>query len=158
MQEVAAKKPYDGQAEDLRRLRSQLDATEAKVSSLSREEREAGRALDTANARRELRELSVQAEAAEAKVAGLKGQMRDMGSISKTGNLKSFATSMSATVSAGIGVVAYKAVDSAETIDGAFRDMKKTVDGTDADFARLRESALEFASTHPVLSLIHIST
>lgn len=150
MQEVAAKKPYDGQADDLRRLRSQLDATEAKVSSLSREEREAGRALDTANARRELRELSVQAEAAEAKVAGLKGQMRDMGSISKTGNLKSFATSMSATVSAGIGVVAYKAVDSAETIDGAFRDMKKTVDGTDADFARLRESALEFASTHPV--------
>ncbi len=150
MQEVAAKKPYDGQADDLRRLRSQLDATEEKVSSLSREEREAGRALDTANARRELRELSVQAEAAEAKVAGLKGQMRDMGSISKTGNLKSFATSMSATVSAGIGVVAYKAVDSAETIDGAFRDMKKTVDGTDADFARLRESALEFASTHPV--------
>jgi TP901 family phage tail tape measure protein len=43
-------------------------------------------------------------------------------------------------------------VDSANTIDSAFRDMKKTVNGTEDDFRALREEAVKFSQTNAVSS------
>lgn len=135
--------------ERYRKLASQAEKAEAKVASLAREEREASRALDLASARREMRDLSVQAEKAEAKVRGLKGELAHLGKAG-FGNLRSFAGAMSATATAGLAAVGYKAVDSAERIDGAYRDMKKTVSGSEEQFESIRAAALDFASTHPV--------
>ena len=41
-----------------------------------------------------------------------------------------------------------KVVESADTIDAAFRDMRKTVDGTESQFKTLREEAIRFSQTH----------
>lgn len=41
-------------------------------------------------------------------------------------------------------------VESSNTIDAAYRDMRKTVQGTEQDFENLRNKAIEFSQTHAV--------
>lgn len=41
-------------------------------------------------------------------------------------------------------------VDSANTIDSAYRDMRKTVNGTEEDFERIRQAAIDFSQTHAI--------
>lgn len=135
--------------ERYRKVSEQASRAEQKVAALAREEREASRALDLAEARAQMRELGLQAEKAEAKARGLRGELSAMGRGGLSG-IASAAQGISAAATGAIAAVGYKAAESAERIDGAFRDMKKTVDGTEEEFAALRQSALDFASTHPV--------
>lgn len=135
--------------EQYRKVSEQASKAEQKVEALAREEREASRALNLADARMQMRELGVQAEKAEAKARGLRTELSAMGRGGLTG-IASAAQGMSAAATGAIAAVGYKAVESAERIDGAFRDMKKTVDGSEEQFEALRQSALDFASTHPV--------
>jgi len=41
-------------------------------------------------------------------------------------------------------------VDSANTIDSAYRDMRKTVNGTEEEFESIRQAAIDFSQTHAV--------
>lgn len=64
--------------------------------------------------------------------------------------IRDLATTLGATISPVIMTLGYKVISAADDIDSAFRDMKKTVDGTEEQFESLRESALKFSQTHPV--------
>jgi hypothetical protein len=55
---------------------------------------------------------------------------------------------MSATVSPIIAGISRSMLDASQDIDTAYRNMRKTVDGTDDQFEALRRSAMNFASTH----------
>lgn len=41
-----------------------------------------------------------------------------------------------------------KCIEEADELDSAFRDMKKTVDGTEEEFEDLKEAALDYSTTH----------
>jgi len=62
--------------------------------------------------------------------------------------LKSLGMTLSATVSPMLAGVGRSMLDASTDIDSAYRDMRKTVDGTEEQFESLRKHALEFSKTH----------
>lgn len=69
-------------------------------------------------------------------------------SILNPSTLKSIGMTLSATVTPALAALGYKMVDASATVDSAYRDMRKTVDGTEEQFEQLRDSAIEFSRTH----------
>lgn len=70
------------------------------------------------------------------------------GSILNPSTIKTIGMTLSATVTPLVTALGYKMVDASATIDSAYRDMRKTVEGTEEQFEALRESAIDFSRTH----------
>lgn len=65
-----------------------------------------------------------------------------------TSGMTSLGMSMYSTIYPATMMVGQYAITAAEDVDAAFRDMVKTVNGTQKDFDNLKQSALEFSQTH----------
>lgn len=135
------------------RLQKEIDQTEQELNQLETQAQQVTKALDTASAREQLRKLQSEAEQTRTELKQLSAQKVDVqvaggvsGGVSGS-TLRSVGSALT-----NVGVYSQMAgsyvIDSAETIDAAFRDMKKTVQGTDEDFEQLREAAIEFSKTH----------
>lgn len=123
-------------ASESKRLKAELEGAE--------------KAFDSAYMTREIRQV-------ETEIMRANAQLKNFKTLSKSASgsmasaffaMRTAGYSMSATVNSAITQVAYGVVNSAETIDSAFRDMKKTVNGTDEQFAKLRKDAIEYSKTH----------
>ncbi len=136
---------YKSQVAEVKRLEQTYDTLVQKV-------KEADAALNTAMGAQQMANLRVQAQEAANAVSRLEQQQRTLGISTGTSEsaLKSLGMTMYATVAPAFMTIGYKSIDAAETIDSAFRDMKKTVNGTEQDFDNLRQAALEFSRTHAV--------
>lgn len=55
---------------------------------------------------------------------------------------------LSATLTPAITSLGYNMVDASSSIDSAYRDMRKTVEGTEEQFESLKRSAIDFSRTH----------
>lgn len=55
---------------------------------------------------------------------------------------------LSTSVTPAIIGMGYAAIQSAQDIDSAYRDMRKTVNGSEDDFEALRQAAIDFSTTH----------
>ena len=62
--------------------------------------------------------------------------------------IKSAGMTLYSTLTPAITTLGWRAISAAKDIDTAYRDMRKTVDGTEAQFKELREAAIEFSKTH----------
>lgn len=62
--------------------------------------------------------------------------------------LRTMGYGLYSTLTPAITIAARYAIQSARNIDAAYRDMRKTVNGTEEEFEHLREAALEFSTTH----------
>lgn len=122
----------------------------AQVNRLTVALNEAERAYDAAKTDQNLREVQNEIKRTMAQIKNLnslaKGASGSMSGMFFA--LRTAGYSLSGTVGAAVSTVAYSLVDKAETIDAAFRDMKKTVQGTDEQFATLRKDAIEYSKTH----------
>lgn len=134
-----------GGSERFRELGGEASEARAKVKALEEAEEAASKALDTAAAREQLR--LYRADLAETEAAAKRLKDGDAAS-GVASSMRSVGTSLSATLTPLVLSVGYGVLGAAEDIDSAFRDMKKTVNGTDEDFEALRESAVEFSKTH----------
>ena len=136
---------YKEQAEQVKALEQRLD-------SLTEKQQAAGRALSTARGQQEMREYANQARAAANEVQRLSQKQAELTAKSGASDsaLKSLGMTAYATVSPAFMALGYKSVEAADRIDSSFRDMKKTVNGTEQDFDNLREAALEFSRTNAV--------
>lgn len=136
---------YKEQAEQVRALEQRLD-------SLTEKQQAASKALSTARGQQEMREYANQARAAANEVQRLSQKQAELTAKSGASDsaLKSLGMTAYATVSPAFMALGYKSVEAADRIDSSFRDMKKTVNGTEQDFDNLREAALEFSRTHAV--------
>lgn len=134
-----------GGGERFRELGVEASEARAKVKALEEAEGAASKALDTAAAREQLRLYRADLVETEAAVKRLKDGASASGVAS---SMRSVGTSLSATATPLVFSLGYGVLGAAEDIDSAFRDMKKTVNGTDEDFEALRESAVEFSKTH----------
>ena len=65
-----------------------------------------------------------------------------------SGSIQQLGWSMMSTISPAMTMFAYRAIDSAEEVDQAYRNMRKTVQGTEEQFEHLRAAALEYSTTH----------
>lgn len=140
----------DKGSDEYRELGEQIQAAKRQLDLLIDKQREAKATVDTANQVGEYRELQTQIAETRAQQTKLNDEMREMSRFSGVtqGSLVSLGMSLSTTVTPAITAMGYGMVDAANTIDAAYRDMRKTVNGTEEDFEELRQAAIEFSSTN----------
>lgn len=86
----------------------------------------------------------------KAKLDGLNGQL----GVSKQrlnnlgASLKNMGYGIYSTITPAIMMGFHYMIQSAEDIDSAYRDMRKTVNGTEQEFEHLRDAAIEYSRTH----------
>lgn len=141
----------------------ELDA-DTSVDEQSAEFREArvaveayGRSLESARAdlerlsgAQEYRRLSAQHAALAAETRALVRDMGDAGTaaLATRGSMQQLGWSLYSTLTPAVTMFGYYAVSSAEEVDAAYRDMRKTVQGTEEQFEQMRQGAIDFSRTH----------
>lgn len=82
---------------------------------------------------------------AKTKVDELNGSISKMGEKVGSSGIVTLGRTLVQTASPLATTAMYSMVNAADTIDAAYRDMRKTVNGTEEQFESLRQSALEFS-------------
>lgn len=136
--------------EEYEELGVQIEACRKELVRLVSEQETAKSAFDSSSQVSEYRELQSEIAESRAQLSKLNDEMNGLTSFSgiAAGNLTSLGMSLSTTVTPAITGIGYAMVSSADSIDSAYRDMRKTVNGTEQDFEDLRQSAIDFSTTH----------
>lgn len=120
----------------------------SKVDQLKAAEREAASARETANAKKEYAELAQEMQQAESQAKQLASSMERASSPSNWTHMKTLGMTLSAVLTPAMERFGSYALQSATDIDTAYRNMRKTVQGSEGDFQKLKQSALEFSSVN----------
>ena len=137
-------------SDEYRDLGDQIDSARRELDRLTATQQEARAAFDTSAQVQEYRELQTQIAETRSQQSKLADEMSNMSRIGSVaaGTLTSLGMSLSTTVTPAMLAVGYGIVQSSNDIDSAYRDMRKTVNGTEEDFEALRDAALEFSTTN----------
>lgn len=137
-------------ANGAKRAQARVSALERESAALSSQLKAAERAFDGAYMAKEFRQ-------AETSLAALNAKLSNLRALSK-GAKTDFAGLFYSVRTLGVGLTASlggtmwqfvpSLVNQAETIDSAFRDMKKTVNGTEEQFQQLRDAAIDYSKVH----------
>lgn len=130
-------------AEEVNRLKASITQVEAKVSELNSKFRAVGNDLSYARVTGEMERLKVSANKAAAAMTTVNSKTRLSAS-----SMLTFGMTMYSSVTPAAMMLGTHAVQAAKDIDGAYRNMRKTVNGTEQDFTHLRDAALEYSQTH----------
>lgn len=134
---------------ELKGLQSELDEAKAKANELETAYDSKRTENELAKTSQALRDVSQDADDAKATLKSVQGEMKlDSGSILNPSTLKSIGMTLSATLTPAISALGYKMADASSTVDSAYRDMRKTVSGTEEQFEHLRQAAIDFSRTH----------
>lgn len=138
--------------EEIKDLEGQLEEARGKVERLKESARGMDEAFETANECAEMQQLQAELSETTAHAANLKKRM-DLTSLGgknllNASTIKSAGMTLYSTLTPAITMLGWRAVTAAQDIDSAYRDMRKTVDGTEAQFADLRQAAIDFSKTH----------
>lgn len=120
----------------------------SKVDQLKAAERETASARETANAKKEYAELAQEMQQAESQAKHLASSMERASSPSNWTHMKTLGMTLSAVLTPAMERFGSYALQSATDIDTAYRNMRKTVQGSEGDFQKLKQSALEFSSVN----------
>jgi len=142
--------------EDIANEEAALKDLEAELEQAKQKEKERQKAYDSARAESNLAKEAkayddIEQQIEEARVKYLEATEamgKSSNAILNPSTLKSLGMTLSATVTPLIAGVGRSMLDASQDIDTAYRNMRKTVDGTDDQFEALRRSAMNFASTH----------
>ena len=136
--------------DEYRELGDQIRSARTQLDLLVDKQREAKAVVDTSGQVTEYRQLQTEISEARAQQSKLNDELREMSRFSGAtqSSLVSLGMSLSTTVTPAMTALGYGMVDAANTIDAAYRDMRKTVNGTEEDFENLRQAAIEFSSTN----------
>lgn len=140
----------DTSSDNYKSLSVEVTRATGEVEDLSDKARVAGQALaDAADAQR-FQELTGQIRDAKQAAEDYAGAMRktDEATGVTWSNVKSLGMTLSATLTPAMTQLGQAALDSAKDIDSAYRDMRKTVNGTEGDFQELKDAAIDFSTTH----------
>lgn len=136
-------------AEEYQKLNSEITQVTAKVDQLTAAQNEAERAFNSAVSVDEYRKTQAAVAEAEAQVEKYNNQLKETTNAKiNTGAFTTLGLTLSTTVTPALVQVGRAAIDSANTFDSAYRDMRKTVDGTEEQFEELRQAAIDFSMTH----------
>lgn len=137
---------------ELRETTERADALRRELPRLKAEAKAAMDAFETADAQGEIRRLETQVTGLRSKVESLNSATREAMSFSGVagGLVRSLGISLSSTLTPAVMMAGHHIVDSADTIDTAYRSMRKTVDGTEQQFESLRQAAIETSQTSAI--------
>ena len=144
----------DAQApvEEIKQLEAAVREADAKVDALRQSARQMDEAFETAKECSELERLQMEL----AETTAHAGQLRERMEMTSLGGknflnastIKSAGMTLYSTLTPAITMLGWRAVTAAQDIDSAYRDMRKTVDGTETQFEELRQAAIDFSKTH----------
>lgn len=129
-------------------LSSEIAECESQVKQLKAAEESAASARETANAKKEYAELAQEMQQAESQAKHLASSMERASSPSNWTHMKTLGMTLSAVLTPAMERFGSYALQSATDIDTAYRNMRKTVQGSEGDFQKLKQSALEFSSVN----------
>ena len=134
---------YEEAKQDVDRLTSALEELRA-------EQKRTETSFKNANMAQEFVETKNAVNKAEAELSGYNQKLRQMGKFTgvTAGSLTSLGMSLSTSVTPTLVAAGWGIVQSAQDIDAAYRDMRKTVNGTEEDFEELRQAAIDFSTTN----------
>lgn len=128
--------------DDLARVESDILRTKSALAEAEAQARAALDSFDTARACAEQDEL-------QAEIAETVADAKSLGEVDVAPKVDMAALMLAvdrlASVSRRIG---QEVVQSSKEIDSAYRDMRKTVNGTEQEFEQIRKQAVEFSQTH----------
>lgn len=133
--------------EEYEKTAAEISETETKVEQLREAEQKAGDALDQMTDAGQLKNLQEQFEDCKLQAQEFTSAMQTTSALNWS-DLKTVGMTLSATVTPALMQAGQSALDAANDIDTAYRDMRKTCDGTDEQFEQLRTAAIEFSQTH----------
>ena len=97
-----------------------------------------------------MKKLETEEKEATAKANNLRRALEKVGDSARI-SASTFTTlgmAISQNISGNMFMAFSYSIQAAQDIDSAYRDMRKTVQGTEEDFVHLKEAAMQFASTH----------
>lgn len=122
-------------------------AAREEANGLQHEFDQAAAAAEKVNAALKVTDNRTQIAANNAKMQAM-SQRQAKKSLMSTSAMTSLGMSMYASVYPMAMMGGSYAIMAAQEVDAAYRDMRKTVQGTEADFENLKQKALEFGDTH----------
>lgn len=140
----------DTSSDNYRSLSVEITRASGEVEDLADRAKTAEQVLSDASDAKRFQELTAQIRDAKQAADDYAGAMRktDEATGVTWSNVKSLGMTLSATLTPAMTQLGQAALDSAKDIDSAYRDMRKTVNGTEGDFQELRDAAIDFATTH----------
>lgn len=136
--------------DEYKELTSSIEGARQELARLEAAQDSAKSSMDTAQQVQEYNQLKTAIAEAESEASGFKSQMKGSQGIlsSMSGALMSLGLSLSTSVTPALASLVSYAIQSASDIDSAYRDMRKTVNGTEEDFVALRDAAIDFSMTN----------
>lgn len=153
---IADKGDYEKWKQDLNKLQDEYKELTVRVDECNAEVNEskavmerAESELDLSNQTQEWRDLTnkIEENTAAKKDNAAAFKPEDAGILTPS-NIKSIGMTLYSTLTPAISGLGYAMINASEDIDSAYRNMRKTVDGTEQDFQGLYDAALKFSNTH----------
>ena len=145
-------KDMQAPVDEIRQLEAEIAKADRRVDALRESAAQMDAAFETAKECAELQRLEGELTEASARARSLKERM-DLTSLGgknmlNPSTLKSAGMTMYSTLTPAITMLGWRTVTAAQDMDSAYRDMRKTVEGTETQFAELKQAAIDFSKTH----------
>ena len=138
--------------EEIRQLKAQVSEADARVDALKASADGMNEVFETSKECAELQRLQSELAQTESHAKSVKQRM-DLSSLGgksllNASTVKSAGMTLYSTLTPAITMLGWRTVTAAQEMDSAYRDMRKTVEGTETQFEELRRGAIEFSKTH----------
>ena len=136
-------------AANLGKVNNELREEETRLSTLTSEQSKLRAKLDDATMANGYKRLNEELLLTESHISRLQNKIMHGGFLTNAArSIRTMGYGLYSTLTPAILIAGRYAVQAAEDVDSAYRDMRKTVNGSEEDFERLRDAALDFGSTH----------
>lgn len=130
-------------------LKNEVAQATSEVEKLSAKQESISKNFDTAHAQKEYQELRTEASKLKLEIQGAAEAAKGSSMLERyASNFTNIGLTLSTTVTPAVQRFLFTAVESAQEIDSAYRDMRKTVEGSEEDFENLKSAAEDFSRTH----------
>ena len=156
LEKTSEVKIFRSPTDEIKNAKAELVDLQGELTEAKAKENELKAAYDSAKTENELAKTASAAQKVAGETEKAKIELKEAsealkpsaGSILNPSTIKTIGMTLSATVTPLVTALGYKMVDASSTIDSAYRDMRKTVEGTEEQFESLRQSAIDFSRTH----------
>ena len=156
LEKTSEVKIFRSPTDEIEKAKTELVGLQGELTEAKAKENELETAYDSAKTENELAKTASAAQKVAGETEKAKIELKEAsealkpsaGSILNPSTIKTIGMTLSATVTPLVTALGYKMVNASSTIDSAYRDMRKTVEGTEEQFEALRQSAIDFSRTH----------
>lgn len=132
------------------RVSKEFKEATAEVAKFEKKLSSAQRHLNQVAGAREYVDIQTNMAATRAEALSVANAMRDAGDAAgvSRASLQQLGWSLYSTVTPAMMMFGYRAISAAEDVDAAYRNMRKTVEGSEAQFEELKQAAIDYSRTH----------